>query len=1472
MNNKKVNRYFVIWIITLVVLLCTNPIHAQQYHIQGPTTVNYGETVSYTLGNMVGDYEEIWWGGDVNVLNNDTGYESTVNVLWDIYIEKAVWFNVSYYNVNTDQYYYDETTVAVLPPTPTEPTVLSASCNEVVLQRTSPPIFTSSYPYGWGFVNDVIWYWQSTADGTSTANSASTITLTSGNQYFLRAKSIADYGEDYGTWSAASSSVSYTIGNPAPLVGTITQPTSSTPTGSVVLSGLPSTGTWTINPGGISGTGTSTTVSGLTASNAYNFTVSTSTCTSAPSANVVINAQPLGVVTPTLSTVTQPTSTTSTGSFTITNYNASYSYSANPSTGVVISGAVVTAPQGTYVIVATSGGTSSSPSASVTVNAQSIICAGLSNENYIHTIIPQTATTDISSLVSSEKQESVTYFDSFGRPKQKVAVRASGFGNKDIITHIAYDALGRQTKEYLPYADENSCGMFRTGDIDALTKNFYFVDKYEYNTSPYSEKELEASPLSRVLKQASPGQDWAIGAGHEIKFNYLTNLETDQVRSYEVVLGKSIVNNTVTYVPVLQNSISYYSEYELYKMITKDENWVSGYNHTTEEFKDKQGRVVLKRTYDANIPHDTYYVYDDYGNLTYVFPPKMEATTASVSTINSLLSDLGYQYKYDQRNRLVEKKLPGKQWEYIVYDKLDRPVLTQDANLKAQNKWLFTKYDVFNRPVYSGEYTKITQNSRVDLQGLVDTATTLFETKTGSNSINGTTVYYSNNVFPNADINLFTINYYDDYIFDIDGGTSVVSYGETPITNVKGLATGGKVRILGTTNWITNVNYYDVKGRLIFNSSKNNFLEAINAVKSKYDFTGKVIETTNTHQRNNMITTVVDSFTYDNQGRLLTQTQKINNQDEERIFTNEYDQLGQLSKKGVGGKATAANRLQTVDYNYNARGWLKGINDVNTIGNDLFAFKINYNNPTDLTKALFNGNISQTIWKTLNTDTSLKNYIYSYDDLNRLSSAVDNMARYNESLSYDKNGNIMSLLRKGYTDDIASQLGIMDNLTYVYDSGNKLFSVEDSSGSTEGFKDSSHTTQEYNYDANGNMNRDDNKGITTIAYNHLNLPTDVTFEGGTIHYDYDATGAKQRKIAAGIITDYAGGFQYEKLGANSEVLKFFPTAEGYAENNNGTFSYIYQYKDHLGNVRLSYKDSNNDGVVTTAEIVEESAYYPFGLKHKVAGEVVNQTSYKYKYNGKELQDDNIVGQQLNWYDYHARNYDPALGRWMNIDPLAEKSRRFSPYNYALDNPVYFIDPDGMEAIGGVPLAQLEKLRKNTMGISDLSDAEWIAASRPDGYYNSDSDNGSMASEIGESEESNVQKQKSTTEEEVKKMLKKHKKGAKIDIDDFGLGIPTLAKKLISNIERVSETKFKINRTFAGKLALSENAGFIIEKNGILVEGDSKKQGLKITPYGLPKSEIKFEDGTVHSYNSFILVNDKIIYGHNGKFYNTSASF
>ncbi|HEX8561857.1 MAG TPA: RHS repeat-associated core domain-containing protein [Flavobacterium sp.] len=169
-------------------------------------------------------------------------------------------------------------------------------------------------------------------------------------------------------------------------------------------------------------------------------------------------------------------------------------------------------------------------------------------------------------------------------------------------------------------------------------------------------------------------------------------------------------------------------------------------------------------------------------------------------------------------------------------------------------------------------------------------------------------------------------------------------------------------------------------------------------------------------------------------------------------------------------------------------------------------------------------------------------------------------------------------------------------------------------------------------------------------------------------------------------------------------MQYFATAEGYARfttagvasapgiNTTLTYpehySYVYSYKDHLGNVRMNYAIEPGTGYL---KIIEENHYYPFGLKHANYNtdlldfvyendnmylySTIERLPYKYKYNGKEWQDE--LG--LNFYDYGARNYDPAIGRWMNIDPLAETSRRFNPYTYALNNPICFIDPDGMQA-------------------------------------------------------------------------------------------------------------------------------------------------------------------------------------------------
>jgi RHS repeat-associated protein len=452
---------------------------------------------------------------------------------------------------------------------------------------------------------------------------------------------------------------------------------------------------------------------------------------------------------------------------------------------------------------------------------------------------------------------------------------------------------------------------------------------------------------------------------------------------------------------------------------------------------------------------------------------------------------------------------------------------------------------------------------------------------------------------------------------------------------------------------------------------------------------------------------VKEAFTYSPQDRLLTHTHQINGGTVQLLADNTYDELGQLTSKKVGN--TSSMPLQKVDYTYNIRGWLTSINNdatnnlvLNTTEKDLFGFKINYNTIAGTVadvKPLYNGNIAETYWR---TDAPLRKYGYVYDNLNRLKSAVYQKpgnaipvsGAYNESLSYDKNGNIISLQRFG-TSDAPSVVFQIDDLSYEYSTanGNQLTKVTDGpkGNNGEGFIDGNKTGDDYTYDGNGNLITDKNKNITAIVYNHLNLPTKITFgTTGTIEYIYSAAGQKLEKIVTQgttiTTTDYLGGYQYLKPHTGSWALQFFPTAEGYVTNNAGVFAYVYQYKDHLGNVRLSYSDTSKNGIIETSEIIAENNYYPFGLLQKGYNNTVNgggnAIAEGYRYNSKEYQDE----LNLNVYDYGFRHYMPDIGRWGCIDPLAEKSRRWSPYNYCVDNPIRFIDPDGREIInieGGV---------------------------------------------------------------------------------------------------------------------------------------------------------------------------------------------
>ncbi len=363
--------------------------------------------------------------------------------------------------------------------------------------------------------------------------------------------------------------------------------------------------------------------------------------------------------------------------------------------------------------------------------------------------------------------------------------------------------------------------------------------------------------------------------------------------------------------------------------------------------------------------------------------------------------------------------------------------------------------------------------------------------------------------------------------------------------------------------------------------------------------------------------------------------------------------------------------MEQITYKYNIRGWLTGINDMEHPGENRFVMQLDYNQAET---PRYNGNIGSMSWQSAHFATS-KQYHFSYDNANRLLTATyADAGKYTTHYTYDKNGNIKNLTRMGELGG-SNTYGYIDQLTYAY-TGNQLKYVNDNTGDNHqnnGFTDNGSllTTNEYFYDLNGNLTRDLNKQINHIEYNYLNLPRRIDLSGAnlnTINYLYSANGVKLQKNttishARSAPTDYLGTIVYP-----GEAPAYIFTPEGRAlRNEQGNFDYEYFLKDHLGNTRVSV---NQKGT-----ILQDNSYYPFGISLGEALTYVDNTTNdnKYLYNGKEMQDD--FG--LEWYDYGARMYDGELGRWHVVDPMGEISRRWTPYQYTYNNPIRYIDPDGM---------------------------------------------------------------------------------------------------------------------------------------------------------------------------------------------------
>ena len=905
--------------------------------------------------------------------------------------------------------------------------------------------------------------------------------------------------------------------------------------------------------------------------------------------------------------------------------------------------------------------------------------------NFIKTtdlLIPVSDSNQISTLGDGEKSDLIEYFDGLGRMIQVNDFHITPTG-QDIIKHIEYDDFGRQTSDYLAFPNDAD-GSF-ISNAGGLATNYYHspadhsIPKTDF---PYGEKRFDNSPLNTVLKQGFPGASWQLDA-HPREYDYLTNSSDDEVLLFEY--NKATGQFTST---------QYYDTNSLFVEVYMDEN-----QNTSRSFKDKSGKLVLTESEYSQSDLRTYYIYDIYGNLVVVIQPEGSKLLSNNFSSTTEFIDLWcFTYTYDSRNRLIEKHIPGMKLPILtVYDSLDRVILTQNGNLFQSdlydNTWNFYKYDALGRPVLEGLYRNTQDTTREEIQSLVDdyfSQNSYYETVSGQDF----QVYlgYSDNAFPPIDsCEILKVFYYDDYDFDND---STDDYDYRPLPEFDdsdylevptGMVTGTRVKILLEPvlhhPYLITVNFYDRKSRIIQQLFRNHS-GCFDTLSMNYSFTGDLLLSRLDHSSTYENHRLYDSITYDHARREKDTYYKIDNPAWRHMSSSNYNELGQLKEKNLH-RTGVSSFLQSLDYSYTIRGWLDGINirDNGNDQNDVFRQKLLYDSTITALScdSNFNGNITANLWQ--HTGSSyLKGYGYSYDGLNRLTRAVygeypNNSWNANGTYSvpeieYYDNGNIKKLTRKGP----CSQIGVIDALAYYYE-GNRIIGVNDIFSDYCGFQDNGHIfdpnnrtgTTEYFYDNNGNLTQDLNKGIVNIIYNNLNLPVKIDFENHKrITFLYDANGAKLRKCYYEDnhlmeTTDYYGNFVY-----TDDHLDYILTSEGRLKWNDQDHAFNAEYfiRDHLGNIRSVITTDTNQHW-----LAQGTDYYPFGMEIPVYGNSDNQL----KYNGKELQTE--AG--LKWYDYGARFYDPVIGRWHSVDPMAEDYYPLSPYHFAGNNPIKFVDLNGM---------------------------------------------------------------------------------------------------------------------------------------------------------------------------------------------------
>ena len=817
------------------------------------------------------------------------------------------------------------------------------------------------------------------------------------------------------------------------------------------------------------------------------------------------------------------------------------------------------------------------------------------NRNLVIELTPKIPMTAIGTTSYDVRDVSVNlqYYDEFGRTEQVQQVGASPIGSAMIMA-FEYDNFGREARSYLPYEVCNTTGRFQE-EWKVEQREFYNNpnDNVANDPSPFSEVLYELGS-SRIQKAGAVGDSWQLGTGWEIKVQHQANA-TDEIIRWEIDSEG------------LPQSLGFYPADSLDKEVSIDEHDVS-----SSVFLDHLGRAVASSAQlegTGNYAY-TYNIYDHMNRLRFTLPPEAVARLGAeyngqFSTIKrQFLDKWATQYIHDAKGRVIHQKIPGKDWEYFVYDSYDRLVLSQNGQLRKNGKWQFTKFDTRNRGVISGHYTSTL--TRDELDALAKSASARYETYTGSTSFFG----YSNDVFPTSNIEVHQVSYFDDYVFLDDLNLPVgLDYdpsheGHLPSSSsaaVHMLPTGSATRILNSSTFLYQVTYYDQKYRPI-QGIQQNHLGGYEVTSSEFDFSGNILSTKTTHTGVETLTRKTTNA-LDHNFRLLSQTLQVNSEAPVEMVSVDYNKLGQVIEKNL--HLSGGEYLQSMDYRYNIRGWLTHINNsslsvetgINDDMNDYFGMELGYEqNVGTGAQVLFNGGISAMKW---NAGDGEKAYNYTYDPLNQLKTASHykktagwaTAQEYSvDHLAYDLNGNILSVRRRDHQGNSLDSLA----MNYV---GNRLTRVRDDGDVNHGFVDGNTVGDDFAYDEDGNLILDKNKGIDSITYNHLNLPEAYFLNTGEkIVYQYTAGGTKLSRehwngTTLNLKYDYAGGIVF----INNGLDHFFHAHGRVLKDDGGNFDYQYHLTDHLGNTRVTLSSETSVQILqATMEneqaVTEETAF------------------------------------------------------------------------------------------------------------------------------------------------------------------------------------------------------------------------------------------------------------------------------------------